>query len=78
MRVHARATFDIGSHAGRSFVEQAHEGRLPYLLSLPISRSRLLLAITLQGGAELARMLTVPLALTLSLLGNLTFISVAR
>jgi ABC-type polysaccharide/polyol phosphate export permease len=70
-------TFDIGSHAGRSFVEHAHEGRLPYLLSLPISRSRLFLAITLQGGAELAIMLTVPLTLTLSLLGNLTAVSVA-
>ena len=69
-------TFDIGSHAGRSFVEHAHEGRLPYLLSLPISRSKLFLSITLQGGAELAIMLTVPLALTLALLGNLTAISV--
>jgi len=69
-------TFDIGSHAGRSFVEHAHEGRLPYLLSLPISRSKLFLAITLQGGAELAIMLTVPMALTLSLLGNLTAVSV--
>jgi len=69
-------TFDIGSHAGRSFVEHAHEGRLPYLLSLPISRSKLFLAITLQGGAELAIMLTVPMALTLSLLGNLTVVSV--
>jgi ABC-type polysaccharide/polyol phosphate export permease len=70
-------TFDIGSHAGRSFVEHAHEGRLPYLLSLPISRSKLFLSITLQGGAELAIMLTVPLALTLALLGNLTAISIA-
>lgn len=69
-------TFSIGSHAGRSFVEHAHEGRLPYLLSLPISRSKLFLAITLQGGAELAIMLTVPMALTLSLLGNLTAVSV--
>lgn len=69
-------TFDIGSHAGRSFVEHAHEGRLPYLLSLPISRPKLFLAITLQGGAELAIMLTVPMALTLSLLGNLTAVSV--
>ena len=69
-------TFEIGSHAGRSFVEHAHEGRLPYLLSLPISRSKLFLAITLQGGAELAIMLTVPLFITLTLLGNLTIFSV--
>jgi len=70
-------TFEIGSHTGREFVEHAHEGRLPYLLSLPISRTKLFLAITLQGGVELALMLTVPLTLTLSLLGNLTIISVA-
>ena len=69
-------TFEIGSHTGRHFVEHAHEGRLPYLLSLPISRSTLFFVIALQGGAELALMLTVPLAFTLVLLGNLTIISV--
>ncbi len=69
-------TFEIGSHTGRNFVEHAHEGRLPYLLSLPMSRSKLFLAMTLQGGTELAIMLTVPLAVTLSLLGNLTVFSV--
>jgi ABC-type polysaccharide/polyol phosphate export permease len=69
-------TFDIGSHAGRRFVEHAHEGRLPYLLSLPISRSKLFLAIALQGGAEMAILITVPLAITLSLIGNLTAVSV--
>jgi hypothetical protein len=69
-------TFDIGSHTGRNFVEHAHEGRLPYLLSLPISRTKLFLSITLQGGAELALMLVVPLTLTLVLIGNLTVISV--
>ncbi len=70
-------TFDIGSHAGRDFVEDAHEGRLPYLLSLPISRSKLFLATALKGGFELALMLTVPFAITLSLIGNLTVVSVA-
>ena len=30
--------FEMASHTGRHFVEHAHEGRLPYLLSLPISR----------------------------------------
>jgi ABC-type polysaccharide/polyol phosphate export permease len=69
-------TFDIGSHAGRRFVEHAHEGRLPYLLSLPISRSKLFLAIALQGGAEMAILITVPFAITLSLIGNLTAVSV--
>jgi ABC-type polysaccharide/polyol phosphate export permease len=70
-------TFDIGSHTGRHFVEHAHEGRLPYLLSLPIPRRTLFLAITLQGGVELALLLSVPLFVTLLLIGNLTAISAA-
>lgn len=69
-------TFDMGSHTGRHFVEHAHEGRLPYLLSLPISRSKLFLTIALQGGTELALMLAVPLTVTLLFIGNLTFVSV--
>ncbi|MDH5448825.1 MAG: ABC transporter permease [Candidatus Bathyarchaeota archaeon] len=69
-------TFDMASHTGRHFVEHAHEGRLPYLLSLPISRSKLFLAIALQGGAELSLMLAVPLTVTLLIIGNLTWISV--
>jgi ABC-type polysaccharide/polyol phosphate export permease len=68
-------TFDIGSHTGRHFVEHAHEGRLPYLLSLPISRRTLFLAITLQGGVELALMLSIPLSVTLVIIGNFTAIS---
>jgi ABC-type transport system involved in multi-copper enzyme maturation permease subunit len=70
-------TFDIGSHAGRQFVEHAHEGRLPYLLSLPISRSKLFLSIALKGAFELALMLTVPFSITLLLIGNLTVLSVS-
>jgi hypothetical protein len=69
-------TFDIGSHAGREFVEHAHEGRLPYLLSLPISRSKLFLSIALKGAFELALMLTVPFSVTLLLIGNFTAVSV--
>lgn len=69
-------TFSVASHTGRHFVEHAHEGRLPYLLSLPISRAKLFLAITLQGGVELAMMLTIPLTITLMSIGNLTWISV--
>jgi ABC-type polysaccharide/polyol phosphate export permease len=69
-------TFDMGTHTGRHFVEDAHEGRLPYLLSLPISRSKLFLSITLQGGAELALMLAVPLLVALLIIGNVTWISV--
>jgi len=68
-------TFEIGSHTGRHFVEHAHEGRLPYLLSLPIPRRTLFLAITLQGGVELALMLSIPLLVTLTLIGNLTIVS---
>ncbi|MGA9387261.1 MAG: ABC transporter permease [Candidatus Bathyarchaeia archaeon] len=70
-------TFDVGSHSGREFVEAAHEGRLPYLLSLPISRSKLFLSIALKGGLELALMLMIPFAITLTLIGNLTVVSIA-
>jgi hypothetical protein len=70
-------TFDMGSHTGRHFVEHAHEGRLPYLLSLPIPRSKLFLSIALQGGVELALMISVPLAITLTMIGNLSIISIS-
>ncbi|MCW4052937.1 MAG: hypothetical protein NWE78_07005 [Candidatus Bathyarchaeota archaeon] len=70
-------TFDMASHTGRHFVEHAHEGRLPYLLSLPIPRSKLFLTIALQGGAELALMLAVPLTVTMVIVGNLSLLSVA-
>lgn len=69
-------TFDMASHTGRHFVEHAHEGQLPYLLSLPISRTQLFLTIALQGGTELALMLAVPLTVTLLIIGNLTWMSV--
>jgi len=69
-------TFEMGTHTGRHFVEHAHEGRLPYLLSLPISRSQLFLTIALQGAVELALMLAVPLTITLLIIGNLTWISI--
>lgn len=68
--------FEMASHTGRHFVEHAHEGRLPYLLSLPISRSQLFLTIALQGATELALMLAVPLTVTLLMIGNLTWMSV--
>lgn len=70
-------TFNIGSHTGRHFVEHAHEGRLPYMLSLPISRSKLFLSIALQGGTELALMISVPLFITLVFIGNVTVTSIA-
>ena len=70
-------TFEVGSHTGRHFVEHAHEGLLPYFLSLPISRTKLFLAITLQGGTELTLIIGVPLAITLAMIGNLTVVSIA-
>jgi hypothetical protein len=69
-------TFEIGSHTGRHFVEHAHEGRLPYMLSLPVSRPKLFLSIMLEGGVELALMLTIPLSVSLVLIGNSTAFSV--
>jgi len=69
-------TFDVASHTGRQFVEHAHEGRLPYLLSLPISRLKLFLSIAIQGGLELSLMLMVPFIVVLLLIGNLTAISI--
>jgi len=69
-------TFNIGSHTGRHFVEHAHEGRLPYLLSLPISRWKLFLSVMLEGSAELALLLVVPLSVTLLIIGNFTLLSI--
>lgn len=69
-------TFEMGSHTGRHFVEHAHEGRLPYLLSLPIPRYKLFLATALQGGAEMALIISVPLSVTLALIGKLSAVSV--
>lgn len=70
-------TFNVGAHTGRHFVEHAHEGRLPYMLSLPISRTQLFLSIALQGGIELALMLAVPLGVILFMISNFTLISFA-
>lgn len=42
-------TFNIGSWAGRRFVESAHEGRLRYVLSLPVARGQLFLEQVLLG-----------------------------
>jgi hypothetical protein len=71
-------TFDVGSHTGRQFVEHAHEGRLPYLLSLPISRMKLFLSIALKGAFELALTLAVPFAVFLYLIHSLTAISMVE
>jgi ABC-type polysaccharide/polyol phosphate export permease len=65
-------SFNVASWAGRRFVESAHEGRLRYMLSLPIGRgeyfiSQLLLGITV----NLTRMVP-PLVLVLWLSGLFT------
>lgn len=43
------SSFNIASWAGRRFVEFAHEGRLKYLLSLPISRRNLFIEQIIHG-----------------------------
>ncbi|QQG48305.1 MAG: ABC transporter permease [archaeon] len=42
-------TFNVATWAGRRFVESAHEGRLRYILSLPIRRGELFLEQLLLG-----------------------------
>jgi hypothetical protein len=64
--------FDTASWAGRSFVESAHEGRLKYLLSLPIERSRLMLERLALGVVVSLFRLIPPLIVILWLQGLLT------
>jgi hypothetical protein len=42
-------SFNVATWAGRRFVESAHEGRLRYLLSLPLHRNELFLEQIIQG-----------------------------
>ena len=42
-------SFNVASWAGRRFVESSHEGRLRYLLSLPLRRNELFLEQIAQG-----------------------------
>ena len=44
--------FDSGADVGRHFVEHAHEGELPYFLSLPVSRGGFLAAQAIYGVAN--------------------------
>src|SRR5881628_2783369 len=41
--------FESAEDVGRHFVEHAHEGELPYFLSLPVSRSGFLVAQAIYG-----------------------------
>ncbi|MBI3841425.1 MAG: ABC transporter permease [Thaumarchaeota archaeon] len=62
-------TFNVGTWAGRRFVEGAHEGRLRYILSLPIRRGELFLEQVLLGLASNLVRVGPPLVLILILNG---------
>ena len=69
--------FDVATIAGLRFVEQGHSGRLPYMLSLPLPRWKLFVATALQGGIWLALTISVPLTVTLTIIGNLSITSIS-
>ncbi len=65
-------SFNVASWSGRRFVESAHEGRLRYLLSLPITRGEMFVEHLLTGMIiNLTRVLP-PLAIILYLSGLYT------
>ena len=65
-------SFNVAYRAGRRFVESAHEGRLRYLLSLPIGRGELFISQLMLGvSVNLTRMIP-PLILVLWLSGLFT------
>ncbi len=64
--------FDSGATVGRNFVEHAHEGELPYFLSLPVSRRGFLAAQALYGVANTMIRVLPPLIGILVFLGRLT------
>lgn len=68
--------FDVATIAGRRFVELGHSGKLPYLLSLPLPRWKLFVATAMQGGIWLAVTISIPLLVTLALIGNFTLVSI--
>ncbi len=64
--------FDSGADVGRHFVEHAHEGELPYFLSLPISRRGFLASQALYGVANTMIKILPPLLGVLYFVGRLT------
>ena len=64
--------FDSGADVGRHFVEHAHEGELPYFLSLPISRGGFLAAQAIYGVANTMIKVLPPLIGVLWFVGDLT------
>src|SRR5207245_2997735 len=64
--------FDSGADVGRHFVEHAHEGELPYFLSLPVSRGGFLAAQAIYGVANTMIKVLPPLIGVLWFVGDLT------
>ncbi len=64
--------FDSGADVGRHFVEHAHEGELPYFLSLPISRRGFLASQAIYGVANTMIKVLPPLLGVLYFVGRLT------
>ena len=65
-------SFNVASWAGRRFIESAHEGRLRYLLSLPIGRGELFISQLALGIAVNLTRMVPPLVLVLWLSGLFT------
>src|SRR6266487_3076567 len=63
--------FESAEDVGRHFVEHAHEGELPYFLSLPVSRSGFLVAQAIYGVVN-TLVKVPPLLAVLFIWGNLT------
>ena len=64
--------FDTSSQVGRHFVEHAHEGELPYFLSLPVSRGGFLASQAIYGIAATIIKVLPPLLGVLWFIGDLT------
>lgn len=64
--------FNTASWVGRGFVESAHEGRLKYLLSLPMARNDLFFEQIMLGVVVNTVRLTPPLAIIMWLSGVMT------
>jgi ABC-type polysaccharide/polyol phosphate export permease len=63
-------SFNVASWAGRRFVESAHEGRLRYMLSLPLGRNELFLEQIVQGVIVNLTRVVPPLLLVLLVVGH--------
>jgi hypothetical protein len=66
------SVFDSGGQVGRHFVEHAHEGELPYFLSLPVSRGGFLASQAIYGIALTVIKIVPPLIAVLWFVDDLT------